>query len=94
VLAYADSAGGYGLSMRENDTFADNVYNDNVPFDAPLYSFLVIAANNVVYFYLNGNYVGSVNTAISSGGIGEAVVNFESTNTECRFTNIWVLTWD
>ena len=94
TLAYADSTGGAGLSVREDDEFADNVFRDNLPISEPPYQFLLVAVDDMIHFYSNGAYVGSVSTDITSGGIGEAVINFEATNTECRFTNLWVWTWD
>lgn len=94
VLAYVDSLGGYGLSVRRDDTFTENIFNDNLAVDRQPYQLLLIAVDDVVLFYLNGSFVGSVDSEISAGGIGEAVVNFEATNTECRYTNLWVWTWD
>jgi hypothetical protein len=94
TLAYVDSTGGAGLSVREEDSFVENTFRDDLPVSEPPYQFLLIAVDDTIYFYRNGAYIGSVSTDITSGGIGEAVINFESTNTECRFTNLWVWTWE
>ncbi|MDQ7024448.1 MAG: PPC domain-containing protein [Anaerolineae bacterium] len=94
VLGYVDSMGGYGLSVRRDDTFTENIFNDNLAVIRQAYQLLLIAVDDVVLFYLDGTFVGAVDSEISSGGIAEAVVNFEATNTECRYTNLWVWTWD
>jgi hypothetical protein len=94
VLAYVDSGGGYGLSLREGDTFTENIFHENVANQPTSHQLLLIARDNTVHFYLNRQFVGTLNTDITAAGIGEAVVNFESTNTECQFTNLWVWTWD
>lgn len=94
VLAYVDSVGGYGLSLREGNTFTENVFNESATNTQAPQQLLLVALDNTVYFYLNRHLVGTLNTDITSASISEAVVNFQSSNTECRFTNLWVWTWD
>jgi hypothetical protein len=47
-----------------------------------------------VYYYVDGQYVGSVENPTQEGQVGAAVTNFEGITTTCRFTNLWLWEWD
>ena len=90
VLAYVDSAAGYGLALKQSNQFTDTFFDDTLLPDAPPHDLLVIGVGNEIHYYLNRQYVGMLQTADLTGNIGEAVVNFEAASTDCRFDNLWL----
>ncbi len=50
----------------------------------------MVAVGPVLHLYVDGGYVGALETGLESGGLGNAVVNFESADTSCRFQNTWL----
>lgn len=90
ALAYVDSGGGYGMALRQDDRFSNNLFFDSVEIGAPPYEMLVIGVGNEIYYYLNKRYVGTLRTSQLEGSIGEAVINFAPTNTMCFYTNLWL----
>lgn len=91
VLAYIDGQGGYGMAERDNGAFLPGVFaqaTDWTPSDG--HHLLVVAIGPELLYYVNGAYVGALETSLESGGVGNAVVNFESADTSCRFQNTWL----
>ena len=94
VLAYVDSADGYGLALRRDSEFSENIFHENPEIaKLPAQLVLVVLEDNA-HFYLNQVYVGTLKADTGFNGVGEAVVNFEAVNTECTFNNLWIWTWD
>jgi len=90
ILAYVDSEGGYGLARRENNQFLDNMFNNVIDIGQGSYELLLIAIDDTLHYYIEGQYVGKIEHAAQAGGIAEAVVNFEPVDTACRFDNVWL----
>lgn len=94
VLAYADNSGGFGLSQRSGDTFMPGVFSDTLPAGGGPHHLLVIALQETVHLYVNGRYGGSITANETSGLIGNAVVNFDPVDSNCRFNDLWLWQWD
>lgn len=94
TLAFLDQTGGYGISTREGDNFAPGLYGENPAWGPGEHHLLVIADQNTLYYYINGQSVGVVENPGREGQIGTAAVNFETIDTSCRFTNLWLWRWD
>lgn len=94
TLAYADRSGGYGLSRREDDSFAPGIFGENPPVDKASYHLLVVALEDRVHYYVDGLYSGTLDLPAAEGAVGNAVVNFEPVNTSCRFRDTWVWRWN
>lgn len=91
LLAYIDGQGGFGLSERDGDTFSPGPYAEAENWNATAgHRLLIIALGNRLHYYVDGRYVGELQTEIASGSIGNAVVNFEPADTSCRFQNTWL----
>lgn len=91
LLAYIDGQGGYGLSERDGDTFKEGVYAESPNWsNSAGHHLLVAAVGTELHYYVNGAYVGTLETETLSGGVGNAVVNFEAADTSCRFQNTWL----
>lgn len=91
LLAYIDGQGGYGLSERDGSTFRDGLYAEAARWDRSIgHHLLVTAVGPELHYYVDGHYVGTLETELLSGGVGNAVVNFESADTSCRFQNTWL----
>lgn len=94
ILAYIDGRGGYGVSERSGDTFTPGLYAESANWQpAAPHHLLVIADDNTLHYYVDGRYVGTMETTLTEGGIGNAVVNFEPVYTSCSFVNTWVYRW-
>ena len=55
---------------------------------------LIIADENTLYYYVDRQYVGTVENTPQEGQVGIAVVNFEGLNTSCSYSNLWLWEWD
>lgn len=93
LLAYLEQSGGYGLSQRRGDYFEPGVFGEGPPPGSGPHRLLVIADEDQVLYYLNGQLVGTLESQATEGGIGNAVVNFEATTTSCQFSDTWVWAW-
>lgn len=94
TLAYLDQNGGYGLSQRTDDAFAPGIFGESPQFAAGTHHLLLIARGNIMYYYVDGLYKGTLENTAVEGTIGEAVVNFEPISTSCTFTDTWLWRWD
>ncbi len=93
TLAYLDQTGGYGLSRRQGETFSTGLFAENPAMTGNSHHLLVIANEDQLYYYVDGQYVGVVEDAVREGQIGNAVVNFEPITTACQFTDTWLWQW-
>lgn len=89
-LAFIDQSGGYGLANRAGDTFAPGLFEQDAPAPNSTQNLLVIRTGELAYLYVNHRYVGQTTLTPGAGEIGVAVVNYESIDTTCRFTDTWV----
>ncbi len=94
TLAYVDQTGGYGLSQLTDDAFAPGVFGESADFEAGTHHLLIIARGDILYYYVDGQYKGTLENSAVEGMIGEAVVNFEPISTSCTFTETWLWRWD
>jgi hypothetical protein len=95
TLAYLNRLGEYGLSERAGDTFSPGLYGQNPAWIGEDPRHLLIIANaHTLHYYIDGRYVGAVESSPAAGAIGNAVVNFEPVSTTCRFNNLWLWHWN
>lgn len=94
TLAFLDATGGYGVSRRDGEDFQPGLFGENTAFaGVGEHHLLVIAAEDTVYYYVDGSYVGSADNTAQAGQVGGAVVNFEGITNTCTFTNLWLWSW-
>jgi hypothetical protein len=93
TLAYIDQTGGYGVSLRDGDSFQPGIFGTTPDFQAGAHHLLVIARGDILYYYVDGQYKGTLENKTVDGAIGDAVVNFEPISTSCTFTNTWLWRW-
>jgi hypothetical protein len=94
LLAYFDQNGAYGLSQRQGDHFEPGIFGEGLTVSTGPQRLLVIATETQLLYYINGQLVGTLDSPVSEGGIGNAAINFEPTTTSCQFSDTWVWTWD
>lgn len=94
ILAYLDTNGAYGLSQRMGDNFSPGIFGESQNLIGGQHHLLVIANGEKLYYYIDGIYRGTINAPISSGAVGNAVVNFDPVDTTCNFNDVWVWRWD
>lgn len=94
TLAYFNQDGEYGVSKRTGDTFSPGVTGVNTSFGTGRHHMLLIANEATLYYYLDGQLVGTLEEPAQDGEVGIAVVNFESNTTACTYTNFWLWNWE
>jgi hypothetical protein len=94
TLAYIDQTGGYGLSQREGDTFQPGIFGEIANFEVGTHHLLVIARDDILYYYVDGQYKGTLENNPVEGTVGDAVVNYDPISTSCTFNETWVWHWD
>lgn len=94
VVGFIDSTGAAGLSQREGETFTETVFRDDLalPINST-YHLLLIATDGEVTLFVDGQRVGNIASVNSSGGIGQAVINYDAGDTSCVYDNLWVWRW-
>lgn len=94
TLVYLDQTGGYGVSHRNGQSFESGVYGENpVLATSNTHHLMVIAAEDMLHYYIDGQLAGSAETASTEGAMGNAAVNFEPIPTTCQFTDTWLWAW-
>lgn len=93
VLVYLDSAGGYGISERSGSEFIQNSFKLRIDNIRPPYELVLIIRDDLIHYFINGSHAMSLNIGTREGSIAEAVINFESVNTNCQFNNLWLWQW-
>ncbi|HLU09464.1 MAG TPA: hypothetical protein VK003_07335 [Oceanobacillus sp.] len=95
TLAFLDVTGGYGVSQRQGDDFLPGLFGENPDYaGSGTHHLLIIADEHTVYFYVDGDFVGTFENEPQEGQIGAAVVNFEGgIDNTCLYTNLWLWEW-
>ena len=93
-LAYMTRQGDFGVSRRSGDGFEPGIYGKRAPPEDPEQYLLIIAQDEILHFYLDEEYAGSMPSQPRVGSIGIAVVNYEPVETSCRFENLWLQSFD
>ncbi|GEM_PF-343397 len=94
MLAYLDAQGGYGMSQRQGDTFLPGLFGENPEWGEDQHHLLVIADSTTLYYYIDGQLVGTLNSTAQTGEVGTAVVNFETITTSCLYRDLWLWQWE
>jgi ABC-type phosphate/phosphonate transport system substrate-binding protein len=89
-LAFIDQSGGYGLASRVGESFTPGLFTQQETAPTGTQNLLVIRIGEQASLYINHRYVGQTMLTEGPGEIGVAVVNYETIDTTCRFTNTWV----
>lgn len=94
ALAYLDQSGGYGVSLRNGDTFAPGLYGENLNWTEGNQQLLLVRLGETVHYFINRQYVGTMRIPAQSGEIGVANVNYETIDTTCEFSDTWLWHWE
>jgi hypothetical protein len=94
TLAYVDQGGGAGVAVRAGDSFQPGIFRENAAAAANTHHLLIIVQAEILYYYVDGDYQGTIENPAVNGAVGNAVVNFEPISTSCQFTNTWLWQWD
>ena len=93
-LAYVTSQGDYGISRRNAAGFEPGIYGSQAASDGAGHYLLVIASDEVIHYYVDERYVGSLESVPRLGGVGIAAVNYDEVETTCVFDDLWLLSLD
>jgi hypothetical protein len=94
TLAYVTSHGDYGISRRSRDGFEPGLYGNRPATEPGTHYLLAIVSDEVIHYFLDERYVGSLDSQPRIGGVGIAAVNYEDVDTSCAFTDFWLLSHD
>lgn len=95
TIAFLDATGGYGVSQRQGEDFLPGLFGESESYaGGGTHHLLVIADENTVYFYVDGNYAGTFENEPQEGQVGAAVVNFEGIDNACVYSDLWLWEWD
>ena len=94
TLAYVTSHGDYGLSRRTRAGFEPGIYGNRGLSDLSEHYLLVIASDEVMHFFVDEQYAGSLDSIPRIGGVGIAAVNYDEVETGCKFDDLWLLSLD
>jgi len=94
TLAYVTSQGDYGVSRRARAGFEAGLYGNRPAAQPGAHYLLAIVTDEVIHYYLDERYVGSLESQPRIGGVGIATVNYEEADTSCAFKDLWLLSLD
>lgn len=90
-LAYIDSAGGYGIALRNGDTFLPGSFGMQPRWaDATQHDLLITLVDGLAILYVNREYAGQHLIGEINGPVGNAAINFDPVQTNCQFSDTWV----
>jgi hypothetical protein len=89
LLAFVESSGGHGLSLRVGDAFVQNVYHQ-LATPKTRYQLLIVANEERADLFLDGVWVGAIASPKLAGSIATAVTNYDRVTTECQFNDVWL----
>ena len=94
TLAYVTSHGEYGLSWRTRAGFEPGIYGNRGVSDVSEHYLLVIVSDEVIHYFVDEQYAGSLDSMPRIGGVGIAAVNYDEVETGCKFDDLWLLSLD
>jgi hypothetical protein len=95
LVAYIDNVGGYSVSRRRGNSFLPGIYGENPLWDATQQNrLLMILKDSVLYYFINGQHVGTLAIESVEGQVGNIVLNFDPVVSSCEFVDTWVWSWD
>lgn len=89
LLAYIENSGGAGIAYRKENSFVQNTYAQNIT-PKTRYALVLVVYETTATLFIEGQKIATLPIESQSGGIGNAVVNFDSGTTTCAFRDSWV----
>lgn len=89
LLAFVESTGGHGLSLRVGDAFVQNLYHQ-LATPKTRYHLLLVAHKERADLFLDGVWIGAIASPKLDGSIAAAVTNYDRVTTECQFSDVWL----
>ncbi len=93
-LAYVTGDGDFGVSRRDGAGFEPGIYGQRASSAESARQLLLIVSDEIIHFYLDEVYAGSLPSQPRFGSLGIAVVNYESVDSACQFADLWLLSYD
>lgn len=94
AIAFLDRRGGYGISARDGENYAPGLFGENEAFAGGQRHNLVIVKQGArAELFVDRQHVGGLNLPAAMDApaqIGNAVVNYERSDTSCNFSDTWV----
>ncbi|MCY4466405.1 MAG: hypothetical protein OXE46_12800 [Chloroflexi bacterium] len=94
TLAYVTSEGDFGVSRRKGAGFEPGIYGQREPLPDSTRQLLLIVSDEVIHYYVDEVYAGSLPSQPRIGSLGIAVVNYEAVDSTCQFADLWLLSYD
>ena len=94
TLAYVTSHGDYGLSRRTRAGFEPGIYGNRGAASASEHYLLAIVSDEVIHYFVDEQYAGSLDSIPRIGGVGIAAVNYDEVEAGCLFDDLWLLSLD
>lgn len=93
-IGFLDGMGGMGLAEWHDDRFEPAFYRaDDLPFTAlDAIDLLIVAEDNNVYLFINGEPAAAQTNPAVPGGVGIAALSYDGAYVECRFGDTWLWT--
>ncbi len=97
AVAFLDRTGGYGISARQGANFAPGLFGENTAFaGAQRHSLILVKRGLRAELFVDRQHVGGYDLPAgfeAPAQIGNAVVNYERSDTSCSFGDTWVWTF-
>jgi len=90
ILAFIDQLGGYGISERNGEQFVTTIFDDKIIEDGQPNNLLLISQQGTIHLYVQNQYIGMIESTLSGGEIGGAVINYDTVDTSCNYSDFWV----
>jgi hypothetical protein len=94
AVAFLDRAGGYGISARDGENYTPGLFGENAAFAGGQRHTLVLVKRGLrAELFVDRQHVGGYDLPAgfdAPGQIGNAVVNYQRSDTSCSFTDTWV----
>ncbi|MBC7872134.1 MAG: hypothetical protein H7Y09_14910 [Chitinophagaceae bacterium] len=95
MIAYIDNSGAYGISARQDTVFNPGLFHQGNGMDVLRPNrLMVIVHDDLLHYYVNNFYQGSLAIDPVDGAVGNVLINFDVANSTCQFANTWLWFWE
>jgi hypothetical protein len=94
AVAFLDRRGGYGISARDGENYEPGLFGENEAFaGGQRHTLVVVKQGTRAELFVDRQHVGGLDlpgAMDAPAQIGNAVINYERSDTSCNFSDTWV----
>lgn len=91
TVAFVDREGGFGVSQRNGETFAEGIFDTRPDWaDNDSHNLIVVINDGQLHYFVNGVYAGQLAIDPINGEVGNVLLNYDAVESRCQFDDTWL----